>query len=152
VFIGRIPASDGVDAMCSPRRTLLDKVLVDAARAAGVDAVVAGLGGTRPLGEALADYQRQRDHAAKPMYDFTVRLARIAPPSPAELALFQALSRRQEDADQFVGALTGAVPLREFMSPANIVRLVGVRGLAKLVLGQARRDRPAAGQSGVIPA
>lgn len=116
------------------------------------DAVAAGLGGTRPLGETLAGYQRARDRAARPMYDFTARLATIAPPSPAELALFQALSRRQEDADQFVGALTGAVPLREFMSPGNIVRLVGVRGLARLVLGQSRRGGPAAGQSGLIPA
>jgi 2-polyprenyl-6-methoxyphenol hydroxylase-like FAD-dependent oxidoreductase len=37
VLTGRIPARDGVDAMCSPRRTLLDKVLVDAARAAGAE-------------------------------------------------------------------------------------------------------------------
>src|SRR5256712_3834883 len=33
-FTARIPAWDGVDMMCSPRRTLLDKVLLDAARAA----------------------------------------------------------------------------------------------------------------------
>ncbi len=116
------------------------------------DAVAAGLGGTRPLGETLAGYQRARDRAAKPMYDFTARLATIAPPSPAELALFQALSRRQEDADQFVGVLTGAVPLREFMSPVNNVRLVGVRGMARLVLGKSQRGQPAAGQSGLIPA
>ena len=32
-----MPACDGVDMMCSPRRTLLDKVLVDAARAAGAE-------------------------------------------------------------------------------------------------------------------
>jgi 2-polyprenyl-6-methoxyphenol hydroxylase-like FAD-dependent oxidoreductase len=116
------------------------------------DAVVAGLGGNRPLGETLAGYQRARDRAARPMYEFTARLATIAPPSPAELALFQALSRRQEDADQFVGVLTGAVPLREFMSAGNIVRLVGVRGMARLVLGQSRRGRPAAVPSGLTPA
>jgi 2-polyprenyl-6-methoxyphenol hydroxylase-like FAD-dependent oxidoreductase len=116
------------------------------------DAVVAGLGGTRPLGEALAGYQRARDRAAKPMYDFTARLARLAPPSPAELALFRALSRRQEDADQFVGTLAGAVPLREFMSPGNVIRLVGVRGLARLVLGQARRGQPRPDQAGLITA
>ena len=53
--------------------------------------------------------------------------------------MFQALSRRQQDADAFVGALTGAVPLREFMSPRNMVRLVGVRGLASLMLSQQQR-------------
>jgi 2-polyprenyl-6-methoxyphenol hydroxylase-like FAD-dependent oxidoreductase len=37
VITGRYPAYQGVDAMCSPRRTLLDRVLVDAARAAGAE-------------------------------------------------------------------------------------------------------------------
>jgi 2-polyprenyl-6-methoxyphenol hydroxylase-like FAD-dependent oxidoreductase len=35
--VGRYPAYQGVEAMCSPRRTLLDRVLVDAARAAGAE-------------------------------------------------------------------------------------------------------------------
>jgi len=108
------------------------------------DAIAAGLGGGVPLGTALAGYQRARDRAAKPMYDFTTRLATIAPPSPAEMALFRALSRSQEDSDRFVGAVTGAVPLREFMSPGSMVRLVGVRGFARLMLGQARPPRPGA--------
>jgi hypothetical protein len=54
------------------------------------------------------------------------------------MALFQALSRRQQDADAFVGALAGAVPMREFMSPRTMVRLVGVGGF-RLVLGQRQR-------------
>ena len=37
VITGRFPHYDGVDFMCSPRRTLLDKALVDAARAAGAE-------------------------------------------------------------------------------------------------------------------
>ncbi len=61
------------------------------------------------------------------------------------MALFQAVAQRQTDADKFVGALTGAVPLREFMSPRTMVRLVGARGFARLVLGQARRRRPMVG-------
>jgi hypothetical protein len=77
------------------------------------------------------------------MSDFTARLAAIAPPTPAEMAMFQALSRSQQDADAFVGALTGAVPLREFMSPRNMVRLVGVRGLARLMVGQQQRGNRA---------
>ena len=72
------------------------------------------------------------------MYDFTVRLAAVSSPAPAEIALFRALARRQEDADMFVGALAGSVPLRQFMSPRTMVRLVGVRGFARLALGQAR--------------
>jgi flavin-dependent dehydrogenase len=106
------------------------------------DAVADGLGGIRPLDQALGQYHRARDKAARPMYDFTARIAALNPPAPAEIALFQALSQRQEDSDAFFGALTGAVPLREFMSPKNIIRLVGVRGFARLMLSQARRPRP----------
>src|SRR6266568_5577202 len=99
------------------------------------DAVTDGLGGIRPLGKALGQYHRARDQAARPMYDFTARIAALNPPTPGELALFQALSQRQEDSDAFFGALTGAVPMREFMSPKNMIRLVGVRGLTRLMLG-----------------
>ena len=105
------------------------------------DAVADGLGGIRPLGEALRRYHRARDRAARPMYDFTARLAAVSPPTPAESALFRALARRQEDADMFVGALAGSVPLRQFMSPRTMVRLVGVGGFARLILGQARPHR-----------
>jgi hypothetical protein len=105
--------------------------------------VADGLGGIRPLDQALGQYHRARDKAARPMYDFTARIAALNPPTPAEIALFQALSQRQEDSDAFVGALTGSVPLREFMSPKNIIRLVGVRGFTRLMLSQARSGNPA---------
>src|SRR6185437_12682073 len=101
------------------------------------DAVADGLGGIRPLAEALRGYHRARDRAARPMYDFTARLAAISPPRPAEMALFRALARRQEDSDMFLGVLAGSVPLRQFMSPRTMARLVGVGGLARLAFGQA---------------
>ena len=102
-----------------------------------------GLADIRPLDKALRQYHQARDKAARPMYDFTARIAAINPPTLAEMALFQALSQRQDDSDAFFGALTGAVPLSEFMSPKNLVRMVGLRGLAKLMLGQARPANPA---------
>ena len=88
------------------------------------------------------------------MYDFTARLAAVSPSTPAEIALFRALARRQEDADMFVGALAGSIPLRQFTSPRTMVRLVGVTGFARLALGQARPQRPGAGvpaQPGLYP-
>jgi len=107
------------------------------------DAVADGLGGIRPLAEALAGYHRARDRAARPMYDFTARLAAVNPPTPAEMALFRALARRQEDSDMFLGVLAGSIPLRQLMSPRTLVRLVGARGFARLALGQARPHRAA---------
>jgi flavin-dependent dehydrogenase len=98
-----------------------------------VGAGSAGAGGWSPaLSRALAGYQRARDKAAIPMYDVTARIAGLAAPAPAEVALFEAVARRPEATDLFFAALTGAVPLRRFMSPANVIRLVGVRGLARL--------------------
>ena len=40
----------------------------------------------------------------------------------------------------FVGALAGAVPLRQFMSPRTMVRLVGVGGFARLAFGRSGRS------------
>src|SRR5215470_18419098 len=64
------------------------------------DAVADGLGGIRPLAGA-------RDRAARPMYDFTARLATVNPPTLAEMTLFRAIARRQEDAYMFLGVLAG---------------------------------------------
>jgi 2-polyprenyl-6-methoxyphenol hydroxylase-like FAD-dependent oxidoreductase len=104
-------------------------------------AVSAGLGGRRPPADALAGYERERDRAALPMYDFTTELASFAPPRPEQQALFAALARRQADVDRFLGALTGTVPLPEFFAPRNLLRILGVRGLASMAL---RGRRPAA--------
>jgi hypothetical protein len=82
------------------------------------------------------------------MCDFTARLAAISPPTPAESALFRALAHRQQDAGMFAGVLAGSVPLRQFMSPRTMMRLVGVGGFARLALGQARPQRPGAARSG----
>src|SRR5262249_3786348 len=87
------------------------------------DAVVTG---------ATEGYQKARDKAARPMYDFSVRLAAMRAVTPAELRMFRALAQSQADADTFVGVLTGGVPLRSFMSPGYLIRLVGVRGLIDL--------------------
>src|SRR5580704_9438318 len=47
-------------------------------------AVVAGLGGSRPLAGALHHHQRRRDRAIRGIYDFTVGLAAFPPASLAQ--------------------------------------------------------------------
>jgi hypothetical protein len=84
------------------------------------------------------------------MYDFTARLAAVNPPTPAEMALFRALARRQEDSDMFLGVLAGSIPLRQLMSPRTLVRLVGAGGFARLALGQARPHRAVPGPDGQV--
>ena len=60
------------------------------------------------------------DRAARPVDDFTTRLA--------------------ADADSFIGVLAGAIPLRQFMSPRTMVR-GDMSGFARLTLSQARPRR-----------
>jgi 2-polyprenyl-6-methoxyphenol hydroxylase-like FAD-dependent oxidoreductase len=101
-------------------------------------AVVAGLSGAKPLDQALASHHRARDKAVLPMYEFTLGLARFAP-DPAGAVLFGGLARGpRHRVDQFFGSITGAIPLDEYMKPANIRRIVGLRGLLKMV----RAGRP----------
>ena len=90
---------------------------------------------------SFADYRARRDEAALPMYEMTADLARFAPLAPEQLLLFEALEGRQADVDRFLGALGGALPLREFFGPRNLLRLLGPRGMLKA--GRARRKMAA---------
>jgi 2-polyprenyl-6-methoxyphenol hydroxylase-like FAD-dependent oxidoreductase len=113
------------------------------------DAIAAGLDGGRPLGACLADHQRRRDAAIGPMYDFTTDLAAFNPPRPADQHLLAALNGRQAEIDRFLGVFAGVTPIREYRSLRNVLRLLGVRGLAKIAVGTVgvrpgryRRRRP----------
>ena len=53
-------------------------------------AVDAGLSGTRPMDEALAEYQTKRDAVAKPLYDFTIKMASGTLPEAADWMSFGA--------------------------------------------------------------
>jgi hypothetical protein len=61
------------------------------------------------------------------MYEFTCELARLEPAPPHMRELFAALHGNRDATEQFYAALTGAVPLPEFMNPENIGRIVGSR-------------------------
>jgi 2-polyprenyl-6-methoxyphenol hydroxylase-like FAD-dependent oxidoreductase len=81
------------------------------------EAIADGLGGRRPLDEALAAYAARRDEAARPMYEFTHQLAELAPPSPEMQALFGALRDDPEATGRFFGTIAGTVPLADFHAP-----------------------------------
>jgi len=48
------------------------------------------------------------------------------------------------ETDRFFGVITGSIPIAEFFSPVNILRLLGPGGLARLIVGTARRRAAAA--------
>jgi flavin-dependent dehydrogenase len=89
------------------------------------DAVHAGFSGTRPLSEALAEYQRLRDEQFAPMYDLSCSLASLEPPPPETLALYEALRTNPVDRNRFFGTLGGAVPPSEYYAQENLQRIIG---------------------------
>jgi 2-polyprenyl-6-methoxyphenol hydroxylase-like FAD-dependent oxidoreductase len=90
------------------------------------DAIDGGFSGHRPLEEALADYEQQRNAAAMPAYEFNCQLATLQPRPPEMQQLFAALRGNRAETDRFVGAVEGTVPIPEFFAPENIQRIVGV--------------------------
>lgn len=88
------------------------------------EALDRGLTGRRPLEEALADYERQRNEAAMPLYEWTCQFARLKPLRPELQQLLNALQGNQEQTDRFFGTIAGTVPMLEFFSPENIGRIL----------------------------
>jgi 2-polyprenyl-6-methoxyphenol hydroxylase-like FAD-dependent oxidoreductase len=91
-------------------------------------AIDAGLSGRQPIDEALAGYERRRNEAAMPMYEFTQQLAGLEPPPPHMQQLFAALHANQEQTNRFFGTIAGTVPIPEFFSPENLGRIVAEAG------------------------
>jgi len=106
------------------------------------DAVMAALGGGQPPDAQLASYHRRRDAASLEMFDFTVNLAALRPSRAADERLLASLQGRPAEIDRFLGVFAGITPIRAYRSPANIARILGLRGLASMAaaaLGQSLR-------------
>jgi 2-polyprenyl-6-methoxyphenol hydroxylase-like FAD-dependent oxidoreductase len=94
-------------------------------------AVVAGLGGSRPLAAALRGHQRRRDRAIRGMYDFTLGLAAFPPARPGQRHFLAAVAADQQKTDRFLSAFAGIVPPENYFSLRTVVRLLGPRGIRK---------------------
>jgi 2-polyprenyl-6-methoxyphenol hydroxylase-like FAD-dependent oxidoreductase len=88
------------------------------------EALDAGLSGRGPLDELLAAHELARNERVRPMYEFTNELAALEPPPPHLQTLFGALRGNQEATNAFLSAITGAIPLADFMSEENLGRIV----------------------------
>jgi flavin-dependent dehydrogenase len=87
-----------------------------------------GLSGRRPLMEALADYEQQRNAATMMLYEFICQTAALEAPPPEQQALIAALEGNQEAINQFCGVLDGTVGVDEFFAPENIGRIMAQAG------------------------
>jgi len=80
--------------------------------------------GVGTLEEGLAAHETARNERVRPMYEFTSQLAALEPPPPAMRALFGALHGNQDATNAFLSAITGAIPLADFMSNENLARIM----------------------------
>lgn len=90
------------------------------------DAVHDGLSGKRPLLEALADYENQRNEQSRPLYYENLARARFSPPPPEFMQVRTALLQTQNQADinHFTQANLGVVSRESFFNPENMGRIL----------------------------
>lgn len=85
--------------------------------------------------QAMAEYQRQRDAATRPMWELIAFSAQMQQVQQQEgplqdlgmtlgNALFRAIARQPRVAAQYVGMFSGATPVRSFMNPVNLARVL----------------------------
>jgi flavin-dependent dehydrogenase len=89
-------------------------------------AIDAGFSGREPLDGALAAYERKRNEALKPLYDFIVDHAAMEPFSPAFQEVLAAMRGNQDAINRFFGVIQNTVPWGEFFSPANLSSILGL--------------------------
>ena len=87
-------------------------------------ALTAWLAGDGTFDEVMAQHESARNDRVRPMYEFTTHLAALDPPPPEMQALFGALRHNQDATNAFLSAITGAIPLPDFMSNENIGRIM----------------------------
>ena len=112
-------------------------------------AVVAGLGGSRPLAGALRGHQRRRDRAIRGVYDFTLGLAAFPPATPAQRLFLAAVAADQQETDRFLGAFAGILPPERYFTLRTAVRLLGARGIRRLMTAGVLPSAPMAPRPGV---
>jgi flavin-dependent dehydrogenase len=94
------------------------------------EAIDAGFSERRPLEEALADYERQRNQDAFPKYELNCQMASFEPPTPEMQQLFMALQGNRAETSRFLGTIVGTVPVPEFFAPENLQRIIAESGMA----------------------
>ena len=87
--------------------------------------------GDGTLDAALAAHETARNERVRPMYEFSTELAALEPAPPEMRALFGALHGNQDATNAFFSAITGAIPLPDFMSRENIERIMAAATTAE---------------------
>ncbi len=91
-------------------------------------ALRAAWSGDGTLDDRLAAHEAARNDRVRAMYEFTTELAALESPPPEMQALFAALRGNQDATNAFLSAITGAIPLSDFMSAKNLGRIIAAAG------------------------
>jgi 2-polyprenyl-6-methoxyphenol hydroxylase-like FAD-dependent oxidoreductase len=83
-----------------------------------------GLAGRRPMEEALADFERRRNEAELPYYDFTYHQGTMQPPDPSVLPVFAAVAQSPAATSQFFGLFAQTTHPAAFFAPENIGKIM----------------------------
>ncbi len=86
-----------------------------------------GLSAARPLDEALAEYQAQRDRSSKPMYRFTCESSRLVLPDK-HVEVMRALPSSPKHTQQWFRMMAGGLSGREFFTDDNLAPLLNPQG------------------------
>ena len=95
-----------------------------AAIAALQNTVAAALTGQGTFEALLSAHETMRNERVRAMYEFTTHLAALEPPPPEMQSLFGALRGNQDATNAFLSAITGGIPLPDFMSTENLGRIM----------------------------
>jgi 2-polyprenyl-6-methoxyphenol hydroxylase-like FAD-dependent oxidoreductase len=98
------------------------------------DAIAAGLGGKRNLERAMRTYERERNRHSLPMYKLTTQQAAMGPRTYEQEVLFRSLEGKPAEIEAFFGVLTGTISMSDYLSLSNLLRVLGVRRIATIVL------------------
>ncbi len=96
------------------------------------EALSAWLAGSASFEASMAAHESARNARVTPMSEFTAELARLEPPPPQMQALFAALRGNQAATNAFLSAITGAIPLTDFMSAENLGRIMAAAAHVEL--------------------
>jgi hypothetical protein len=86
-------------------------------------AIEEGFSDTRPLDDALSNYERQRNEASMSEYRENIHMAQFKPLPPDLVAIRAGIRGNQEDTNKFFMARQGMIPREEFFNPENLQRL-----------------------------
>jgi 2-polyprenyl-6-methoxyphenol hydroxylase-like FAD-dependent oxidoreductase len=86
--------------------------------------------GDRPYEDGMSEYQRTRDAATMPIYQFTDQFATFEPPPPDLQQLIGAMQGNQEAQDQFISVQAATMPAPEFFAPENVGKIMAGAGAA----------------------